>query len=470
MKIMLLNPPFLPRFSRSSRSPEVSKGGNLYYPFWLSYATGFLEKEGHEVKLIDAIANNYDDTKTIKILNEFNPDLIVIDTSTPSILDDVEIACQIKSQNQNRLVVLVGIHPTTLPEETLNLFDMDLIICRGEYEYTLRDIASGKSLKDIEGISFKENNQIIHNPTRPLIQNLDELPFVSEVYKKFLNTKDYFYSSLRYPQITILTARGCLNNCSFCPVPYKGSYRTRTIKNVIEEFEYIQNNFKVREVMLEDDNFSMIKKRTINLCKAMIEQGIKLKWSCNARVDTDFETLQWMKEAGCKTLCVGFETPNQDTLNNINKNTTKEMQIEFMKNCNKLKLLVHGCFIIGLNTDTKETIRETIDFAKELNPETIQIYPMMVYPWTKSYKDAKQNGSLSTEDYSKWLNEKGFHSYLINRPELPAEYVEKMCDVGLREFYLRPKKIFELGFKALFNPSQMSRFWKAFKAYRSYEK
>lgn len=471
MKILLLNPPFLPRFSRSSRSPEVSKGGNLYFPYFLAYATGFLEKEGHEVKLIDAIANNYDEAKTIEVIKEFNPNLVIIDTSTPSIYNDIKIAELIKATNQQIMIILIGIHPSTLIEETFKLSDKIDIICRGEYEYTLRDIASGKILKDIEGISFKENNQIIHNPTRPLIQNLDELPFVSETYKKHLNVKDYFYSSLLYPQITILTARGCPNNCSFCPIQFKASYRARSPENVVEEFKYIQDNFKdVKEIMLEDPTFPVSKERTIKICDLLIERKIKLKWACNARVDTDFETLKKMKESGCKLLCVGFETPHQEDLDDINKKITKEKQIEFMKNAKKVGISVHGCFIIGLKGDTKEKIRETIDFAKELDPETAQIYPLMVYPWVSDYQWAKQNNYLITEDYSKWITEKGVHACVIDRPELPAKYIEEMCDVGLKEFYFRPSKILKLGFKALFHPSEISRFWKAFKAYRSYEK
>lgn len=471
MKILLLNPPFFKRYSRQSRSPCVTKGGTFYYPYFLAYATGVLEKE-FEVKLIDAVARNWSIDATVEFAKSFNPALVVLDTSTPSIYSDVEIASRIKEALPDAHVNLVGTHPTALPGETLNLGKADSV-CRGEFDYTVRDLAfalrDNKSLVRIDGLSFKENGRVYHNGPRELIKNLDELPFVSEVYKKHLNVRDYFYASLLHPQVTILTARGCPYNCSFCNSPFKNSYRARSIENVVKEFEYIQGELpEVKEVMIEDETFAANKKRTIELCNLMVKRGIKLAWSCNARVNTNYETLKAMRSAGCRLLCVGFESPTQTALDSVNKKTTKQQQLEFMENTRKLGLLVNGCFILGLIGDTKETIAETVEFAKELNPYTTQFYPLMVYPGTEAYEWARNNRYLITEDYSKWLTREGLHSCVLSRPELTNEQLVALCDEARRQFYLRPRYLFSMLRRMLTNPWEAKRVVKSSRTFFKY--
>lgn len=470
MKVLMLNPPYFKNYSRQSRSPCVAKGGTIYYPYFLAYATGVLEKNGIYVKLVDAVAKKWSSDETIEFVKQFSPNLVVIDTSTPSIFNDIEIASKIKIAVEGVHVCLVGTHPTALPEETLKISTKIDSICRGEYDYTVLDLAkkieSGGDLRTIDGISFRFGGKIIHNKSRPLIQNLDELPFVSKVYKDHLNINDYFYASLMHPEITILTARGCTYNCTFCNSPFKASYRARSPENVVEEFEFIQEEFpEVKEVMIEDDTFPISKKRTLAICNLMVKKGIKLKWSCNARVNTDFSTLKAMKEGGCRLMCVGFETPVQEVLDNVHKRTNRDIQIEFMRNARKVGILVHGCFILGLPGDTKETISETIEFAKELNSDTIQMYPMMVYPGTEAYEWAKKNNFLITEDYSKWLTSEGLHNTVVSRPNLTSQELVQMCDEGRKEFYLRPSYVFSKVKQMITHPSEGKRILKAGKVF-----
>ncbi|MFQ5975598.1 MAG: B12-binding domain-containing radical SAM protein, partial [Candidatus Hydrothermarchaeales archaeon] len=290
MKILMLNPPFHKRYSRQSRSPCVTKGGTFYYPYYLAYATGVLEKEGFDVKLIDAVANDLSPEDTVNYAKKFDPVLTVLDTSTPSIYNDVEVAGEIKAAVPEVHINLVGTHPTNVPEETILLSDSVNSLCRREYDFTLVDLAyaleESKGLNEVDGLSYLEDGRVINNAPREPIKDLDSLPFVTEVYKKHLDIKDYFYASLRYPQVTILTARGCPYNCHFCNAPFKNTYRARSIENVVEEFEYIQKELpQVKEVMIEDETFPANKKRTIALCDLMMARGMKLKWSCNARVN-----------------------------------------------------------------------------------------------------------------------------------------------------------------------------------------
>jgi radical SAM superfamily enzyme YgiQ (UPF0313 family) len=448
MKIIMLNPPFIPNYSRQSRSPARAKGGTFYYPYYLAYATGTLEKFGnHKIKLIDAVANSWSDLDTVKFIKKTKPDLVVIDTSTPSIYNDIKISEMIKKSLESVHINIVGTHPSSLTNETFELSDSIDSISRGEYDMTLVELANSlenhKTLKGVKGLSFRNDGKIIHNKPREFLtsKQLDELPFVSKIYMKHFGKKGikkYFYASLLHPQVTILTARGCPFNCSFCNIPFKSSYRIRSIDNVLEEFEYIQNELPfVKEVMIEDDTFPVSKKRTIKLCKKIQERKINLTWSCNARVDMDYETLRNMKNAGCRLMCVGFENPVQNILDKINKKTTKNLQIKFMENSNKLGLLVNGCFILGLPGDTKETIRKTIEFAKELNPDTAQFYPIMVYPGTEAYEWAKKNKFLLTENFSKWLTKEGWHNTIVSRPGLSNNELVQLCDKARLEFYLR---------------------------------
>jgi len=236
MKVLLLNPPFFERFSRSSRSPATTKGGTIYYPIMLSYATGVLEKNGFEVKLIDAPARGYSRDEVIEIAKEFSPEMVVIDTSTPSIVNDVAVGCEIKSLTSS-FIVFVGTHPSALPETTLRMDERIDAVAVGEYDYTILELAKAlktkKDLKTVNGIVFRKYKKIISNPSRHFIENLDELPFVSEVYKKHLNPKDYFFASAEYPMIMIMTGRGCPFRCFFCNYPqvfYGRNYRLRKQK------------------------------------------------------------------------------------------------------------------------------------------------------------------------------------------------------------------------------------------------
>jgi radical SAM superfamily enzyme YgiQ (UPF0313 family) len=241
------------------------------------------------------------------------------------------------------------------------------------------------------------------------------------------------------------------------------------VDNVISEFEYIKNKLPfVKEVMLEDDTFPAIKKRTLEICRKIKKKEIKLKWSCNARVDTDFETLKSMKEAGCRLMCVGFETPDQKVLNDIHKRTTKDRQIEFMKMCRKLSLLVNGCFILGLPKDNKETMKATIEFAKELNSDTAQFYPLMVYPGTEAYEWAKRNGYIETDDYSKWITPEGLHTTTVSRPDLGSRELVHLCDQTRKEYYIRSRYIFYKLNQVIRSPAEFSRTIKSIKTFLKY--
>jgi radical SAM superfamily enzyme YgiQ (UPF0313 family) len=292
------------------------------------------------------------------------------------------------------------------------------------------------------------------------------------VYKKHLDIKKYSYPTVKHPEVTILTARGCKFQCTFCLYAntfWKGSYRFRSIENVVDELEYIENNLDVKEVMFEDDTFSSAysRVRVKNLCKEIIKRKIRIGWVTNSRADVGYETLSLMKKAGCRELCVGFESAEQAILNGIPKGLIIKQSKKFMEDANKAGIVIHGCFILGLPNETKETVEKTIKFAINLNPETIQVYPMMVYPGTPAFKWAEENGYLTTKDWSKWLKSDGTHNCMITRPELKSEYLLEKCDETLKKFYLRKSKIIELVFSVK-SVSDIKRFYHGFKFFMKY--
>ncbi|NMX21168.1 hypothetical protein C5S30_01750 [ANME-1 cluster archaeon GoMg4] len=234
----MLNPPYFPHFGRGARWQEVGRAGTLYYPIWLSYATAVVEQE-HETRLVDAVARNWNVEDVIEDVKRFKPDLIVMDSSFPSLNNDIAVAGFIK-QNYDKdvKIILVGPPASQFPEEILRNKDID-IVARWEYDFTLKEITSvleeDGNLRDIKGISYKENEKIIHNPNRSFTdsEDLDKIPFVSKVYKKHLNVKDYFLGQSLYPEVQIFTGRGCPNQCTFCAWPQTlmgRKYRVRSVQ------------------------------------------------------------------------------------------------------------------------------------------------------------------------------------------------------------------------------------------------
>jgi len=471
MKILMLNPPFLPKFSRNSRSPAVTKGGTIYYPIWLAYATGVLEKERHDVKLVDAPAQKLTLEDVIKIAIEFDPQMVVVDTSTPSIYNDVKVASRLKSAT-NAFVVLVGTHVSALPEETLKLDENTDAVTTHEYDYTLPELARciehKKSLANVKGIAFRTNDgEIVRNESRPMIENLDNLPLVTSIYKKHLNIKYYFYSSAGYPMVMIITGRGCPFRCFWCnwPQVFHGhKYRLRSAENVVEEFEYIVNNLpEVKEIGIEDDTLTADITRVRKICALLIEKGIhkKVKWYANVRVNLDLETMKLMKQASCRLVIPGYESGVQELLDNSRKGITLEQSRQFAKNAKKAGLFVHGCFIIGLPGETKGTARQTIEFAKQLDPDDAQFFPLIVYPGTEAYEWAEKNKYLTTDDFSRWNTKEGWHNSLVSTPNLTKEEIIELCNKGRVEFYLRPRFILKTLRLTLTSWNETKRVFKA---------
>lgn len=476
MKILLLNPPYLKKFSRPQRSPAVTKSGTLYFPMWLSYAAGVLEKDGHEIDLIDAPADNYEFDHVVERCKKLDPGLIVLDTSTPSIYNDVSIAGKLKDLFPSAFIILVGTHVSALPHETMSIDERIDAVAHHEYDYTLRDLVQTLekkgNLEEVLGISYRQNGKIVENKKRPLIENLDDIPFVSKIYKKFLNIENYFNPNSLYPMVTITSSRGCPFKCTFCVYPQTlmgRGYRLRSVENVVDEIEYIVNNFpQAKAIFFEDDTLTVNKKRCIDLSELLIKRGIKISWTANARVGLDLETMKAMKKAGCRSFCVGFESGSQTILDNMKKSSKIDVMFEFMENAKKAGILIHGCFMAGLPGETKETMKQTLDLAKQLNPDTVQFYPVMVYPGTEAYDWYKSQGLLITDDFAKWITPAGLHNTVVKTKELSPADLVKFCDDARRGFYLRPRYLLYKVIQMIVHPAEIKRTIKSLKTFTGY--
>jgi len=451
MNIYILNPPFLPNFVRFSRwQGTVGRGGAFYYPMWQAYATGILEDDGNNVRLVDAPARKWSKEDVIKDIKQFNPEMAVIDSNFSSLSNDISVAEDLKSVINGLTTVIVGPPTSQFPDKILGNSSVD-IAARFEYDFTLREIAntlkSSFDLKDIKGISYKSDGRIIHNVQRPFItsEELDEMPFVSKVYKKHLKIKDYFLSHTLYPEVQIFTSRGCPQRCAFCSWPETlmgRSYRSRSPNNVAEEFEYIQNELpEVKEIFIEDDTFTVNKKRVVEICKEIKKRKIDILWSCDARADLDYETMKVMKDAGCRLLDVGYESGDDKILGSIKKGINTEQMREFAKNSKKAGLLTIGDFIFGLPGETKESANKTIKLAKELKPNIVQFVPATPIPGTKFHEWAKREGFLLEDNLEKSLNKEGFQRCIISYPEFTKEDIEEYVDFALKNYYLSPSFI-----------------------------
>ena len=461
LKTLFLNPPSFENFDggAGSRWPATREIESYWYPVWLAYPAGMLEG----ARLLDAPPHYVSAEETIKIACDY--EFLVLYTSTPGFPGDIRLAQKIKDANPKIKIAFVGPHVTVLPERTLRDGQAIDFVCRKEFDYAVVEFAQGKPLDQILGISYLKNGSVVHNPDRPQIENLDSLPHVTDVYRRDLDPRRYNVPFLLYPYVSLYTTRGCPAQCTFCLWPQTTSghaWRKRSTDDVAQEMAKAKDYWPyVREFFFDDDTFNIQKARTVELCAKL--KPLKLTWSCTSRVTTDFETLKAMKEAGCRLLIVGYESGDPQILKNIKKGATVERARQFTKDCHKLGLVIHGDFIMGLPGETRETINNTVAFAKELDVETIQVSVAHAYPGTELYEYAVKNGFMVAGN--KMVDEGGHQLAHIQYPGLPAEEILDAVHRFYDEYYFRPKAVFRILKKAAFNSDDRKRLYKEAKTF-----
>jgi radical SAM superfamily enzyme YgiQ (UPF0313 family) len=469
---LFINGPFLAGFSRESRSPAVTKSGTLYYPAWLAYACGYAEKKGFQCELIDSIADKISFDGSVGIVVESAPKVVVIGTSTPSIDADLEFAKAIRNKLKQTLIVLVGTHASSLASQLVLDHDYIDLIARREYDLTIVELLTcineNTDWKNILGITCKVNKGVRSNPDRPYIDDLDILPFASQIYAKHLTIRNYFYAHVRFPMISIFTSRGCNARCSYCLYPQTmfGKFRSRSPKNIADEFLWIANTLpEIREVLIDDDTFTMDKEHARDVARELIKNSNKILWTCEARANLDYETLSLMGKAGCRMIVTGFESISQEVLNRVRKGIKQSNVDAYVESARKAGIKIHACFMAGNPGDTMETLHATLKWALgKRNFDTAQFFPLQVYPGTTAYQWAEEAGYLKQQGFRNWITPLGMHNMTILKNDTGLTFQECLdfCDFARGKFYLRPRFIISKIIQGLIEPQEFKKNVKAF--------
>ncbi len=439
--------------SRYQAKREVK---SFWYPTWLAQPAALVPNS----RVLDAPADELSVDETRKIAREYS--LVIMHTSTPSFPTDAKFAELLKEDNPDVLIGLVGAKTMVDPEGSLKATAAVDFVCREEFDFSCKEVAEGAPLATVRGISYRgADGRIVHNPSRPILENMDELPFVAPIYRRDLKIENYFIGYLKHPYVSFYTGRGCRSKCTFCLWPQTVGghrYRVRSAENVIAEVKWIKENMpEVKEIMFDDDTFtdSSNLERVEAIARGMGALGVT--WSCNAKANVPFKTLQVMKENGLRLLLVGYESGDDQILHNIKKGLRTDIARRFTEDCRKLGIVIHGTFILGLPGETRETIEKTIDFAKQINPHTIQVSLAAPYPGTTLYKQAVENGWLQENDAANLVNDKGVQLAAISYPHLSKEEIFHSMEVFYKRFYFRPGKIWEIVKEMLVSWDMMKR-------------
>lgn len=443
MSALFLSPPSFDGFdggagARYQARREVT---SYWYPTWLAQPAALVPG----AKLLDCPPHNIGVEECLKIAKSY--DHVIINTSTPSLKNDCKVAEAIKDQKPGTKIGFVGAHAMVLPTETLKASRAIDWVGRKEFDFTCKEVAEGRDFASISGLSYKDKDgKIKHNPEREMIQNMDTLPWVADVYKRDLEIEKYFIGYLMHPYVSLYTGRGCPAQCTFCLWPQTiggHKYRVRSPQNVADEMAYMKKLFpQVREFFFDDDTFTANLPRAREIAKKLGPLG--LNWSCNSRANLDYDTIKSFKDNGLRLFLVGYESGNDETLTRIKKGVTTDEMRRFTKACHDAGVVIHGTFILGLPVETKETIEQTIRFAQELDVFSLQVSLAAPYPGTELYEMAKLNGWFTKKDKTDLVEGDGFQQSALEYPGLSKEEIFESVERFYHRYYLRPKPILRI--------------------------
>jgi len=412
-------------------------------PLGLAYLASTLENDGHKVKILDM---NIDKDFDSELKKEY--DIVGFTATTPTIKTVWRLAEHIKIVSSSQVIV-GGPHVSALPLESIEKLGINAVVV-GEGEETLKEICarieSKKTLEGVKGCVYKENEHIIDNGPRPLITDIDSLPFPAfhlfniEKYGNAQPIRDYKKDARSF---YIFTSRGCPYGCLFCSKSLYGrTFRPRSPENVVEEWQILVNEYKATEIGMQDDIFNFNKARALKICSMIKAQGLDIPWiTCNGiRTNhTDYELLVAMKNARCYRVGYGVESGCKRILDFLQKSQTLDMIENAFKVTKKAGLESMGFFMIGNPTETEETIDQTIKFAIKLDPTIAHFTISAPFPGTQIRKIVEENGKLLITDWDQYgiLEGKAFFEY----GELKAKTIEAKWHQAYRRFYLRPRRV-----------------------------
>jgi hopanoid biosynthesis associated radical SAM protein HpnJ len=455
MKTLFLHPPSYEGFDggAGSRYQARREIRSFWYPTWLAQPAALVPGS----RLIDAPPSRLSLNQILPLAREY--DLLVLHTSTPSFASDVKVAEALRDMNPALKIGFVGARVAVQPEESLKASAAIDFVGRNEFDFTVKEVAEGRKFTEIDGLSYRNDaGTLVHNRERAILEDMDKLPFVTEVYKRDLEIENYFIGYLRHPYLSFYTGRGCKSRCTFCLWPQTvggHNYRTRSVGHVIDEIKYAKQAFpQVKEIFFDDDTLTDDLPRVEALARELGKLGIT--WACNAKGNVPRKTLEVLANNGCRLFVVGYETGNQQILHNIKKGMLVDVAKKFTKDCHELGIKIHGTFILGLPGETRETIEETIRFATEINPHTLQVSLAAPYPGTFLYKQALENGWLDAKN-ADLIDDHGIQIAPLHYDHLSHTEIFDSVEVFYKKFYLRAPKIASIVGEMVRSPQMMKR-------------
>jgi hopanoid biosynthesis associated radical SAM protein HpnJ len=455
MRTLFLQAPSFDGFDGGAGSRYQAKREikSFWYPTWLAQPAALVENS----KLIDAPPHKTSLADVVAQAKDF--DLVVAHTSVPSFKSDVKVIEALKDANPNLKAGMIGAKVAVNADGSLRDGAAIDFVARNEFDFTIKEVADGNDWSKIKGLSFRNGSGVIvHNEDREILHDMDSLPWVTPVYKRDLVMENYFIGYLKHPYISIYTGRGCKSRCTFCLWPQTvggHNYRTRSVGHVIDEIKWAMKAFpQTREFFFDDDTFTDNLPRAEAIAKELGKLGVT--WSCNAKANVPYESLKKLRDGGLRLLLVGYESGNQQILHNIKKGMRIEVAEKFTKDCHALGVAIHGTFILGLPGESKETIRETVEFAKRINPHTIQVSLAAPYPGTFLYDQAVKNGWLDAAN-AELVDDSGIQIAPLHYPHLSHSEIFNSLEGFYKEFYFRPGKIASIVGEMLTSSQMMKR-------------
>jgi hopanoid biosynthesis associated radical SAM protein HpnJ len=452
LKTLFLHPPSFRGFDggAGARYQARREVRSFWYPTWLAQPAALVPGS----RLVDAPPAGLTVEDVAPLAAEY--ELAVLHTSTPSFAHDVRVAEALKAVNPRLIVGFCGAHVAVLREQALAASSAIDFVTGAEFDFTIEEVARGRPLPEVAGLSYRLGSRVGRTPERPPLENLDVLPWVVDVYHRDLDIERYFIGYLLHPYVSLYTGRGCRSRCTFCLWPQTVGghrYRTRSVEHVVAEIAQARRYFpRVKEYFFDDDTFTDDAPRAEAIARGLGRLGVT--WSCNAKPNVPAATLRVLRDNGLRLLLVGYESGSQAILNAVRKGIRLDIARQFTREARALGIKIHGTFILGLPGETRETIEQTIRFAQEIEPDTIQVSLAAPYPGTELYRQAVAQGWLEDE---RLVDGDGTQTAALGYPHLPRTEIFDSVQAFYRRFYFRPRKLFALGAEMVRDPTLLRR-------------
>jgi len=464
MKIALVK--WAEKVSGRSVDPAfVHHATGVYPPLGLLYLAAALRKAGHTVKLFDIPALRMDRAAYLAALTSFSPAMVGFTTTTllwPQVAHGISTT---KHALPQTITILGGPHTVLFPQESLSLPDLD-VVAIGEGEHTIvelaRAVAEQGDFAEVAGLAFRKQGRIVQTAQRPLVADLDSLPFPA---RDLAPMKRYFSIMAGQPMATMITSRGCPYSCHFCSQVYwQNHFRMRSADSVVAEMAELVQTYNIREIMVYDETFTVRKQRVLAICDGLLNQGITVRWDMRTRIDRlDEEIIRAVKTAGCYKVHVGIESGSNRVLRKMNKGIDRDMVVRTVDLLHRQGFEILAYFMLGYADERLDEIEQTIAFAKSLPIHWAHFNVTMPAPGTPLFGDAVAKGMVKADYWQRFTERLGDVEAIpyFSDSGLTEKQLERKVRSAYRQFYLRPKNCL-LCLAKMVKPDRLKAGWQGF--------